>query len=161
MDNHIIQELIDRYVTVSFQVHKKAESLIKGQIGDDLTNDQHYVLRYISKSEECTSSELADAFEVNKSAITAIINRMADKGLIKRTRDENDRRVVYLTLTEEGNTLYHTCQEKIQFLVESIITQFEESEIKNFINTFEKLAEILANKENLPIGEPLNAKTEA
>lgn len=31
--------------------------------------------------------------------------------------------------------------------------QLEESEIKNFINTFEKLAEILANKENLPIGE--------
>ncbi|WHY79613.1 MarR family transcriptional regulator [Neobacillus sp. WH10] len=161
MDKHIIQELIDRYTTVSFQVHKKAESLIKGQIGDDLTNDQHYVLRYISQSGECTSSELADAFEVNKSAITAIINRMADKGLIKRTRDENDRRVVYLTLTEEGKTLYHNCQEKIQFLVESIITQFEESEIRNFINTFEKLAGILANKENLPIGKPTNAKTKA
>ena len=153
MDKHTIQELIDRYTTVSFQVHKKAESLIKGQIGDDLTNDQHYVLRYIFHSGECTSSELADAFEVNKSAITAIINRMADKGLIKRTRDENDRRVVYLTLTEEGNTLYQNCQEKIQFLVESIITQFEESEIKNFIITFEKLAEILANKEKLSIGE--------
>jgi len=86
---------------------------------------------------------------------------MADKGLIKRTRDENDRRVVYLTLTEEGNTLYQNCQEKIQFLVESIITQFEESEIKNFIITFEKLAEILANKEKLSIGEPFRVNTQA
>ncbi|MFJ5712971.1 MarR family winged helix-turn-helix transcriptional regulator [Neobacillus sp. NPDC093127] len=153
MTNQVIQELIDRYVTVSFQVHKKAESLIKGKIGDDLTNDQHYILRYISQSEECTSSELADAFEVNKSAITAIINRMADKGLIKRTRDENDRRVVYLTLTDEGNILYQNCQEKIQFLVESIITQFEESEIKNFINTYEKLAQILDHKKKEELGE--------
>ncbi|WHY88299.1 MarR family transcriptional regulator [Neobacillus novalis] len=153
MTNQIIQELIDRYVTVSFQVHKKAESLIKGKIGDDLTNDQHYILRYISQSRECTSSELADAFEVNKSAITAIINRMADKGLIKRTRDENDRRVVYLTLTDEGNILYQNCQEKIQFLVESIITQFEESEIKNFINTYEKLAQILDKKKKEELGE--------
>ncbi|MFJ7727632.1 MarR family winged helix-turn-helix transcriptional regulator [Neobacillus sp. NPDC097160] len=153
MNNHIIQEVIDRYVTTSFQVHKKAESLIKGQIGDELTNDQHYILRYISQSRECTSTELADAFEVNKSAITAIINRMADRGLIQRTRDENDRRVVYLTLTEAGNTLYQNCQEKIRLLVESIITQFEESEIINFINTYEKLALILDNKKKEELGE--------
>ena len=102
MDKKIIQELIDRYVSVSFEVHKKAESLIKGQIGDDLTNDQHYILRYIQQSNDCTSSELADAFEVNKSAITAIINRLVDRGIIQRTRDENDRRVVYLTLSEKG-----------------------------------------------------------
>jgi len=148
VNNETIQGLIDRYVSVSFQVHKRAESLIKGQIGDDLTNDQHYILRYISQSQECTSSELADAFIVNKSAITAIINRMVDRGLIQRTRDENDRRVVYLALTDEGNQLYQDCQEKIQLLVKSIITQFEESEIKNFINTYEKLAFILDKKKN-------------
>lgn len=153
MDKNIIQELIDRYVAVSFQVQKKAEYLIKGQIGDDLTNDQHYILRYIHQSKNCTSTELAEAFEVNKSAITAIINRMADKGLIQRTRDENDRRVVYLTLTKEGNTLYENCQEKVQLLVESIITQFEETEITAFIHTFEKLAQILINKKQEEMGE--------
>lgn len=146
MEKTTIQELIDRYVSVSFKVHKKAEALIKGQIGDDLTNDQHYILRYISQSKECTSSELADAFEVNKSAITAIINRMTERGLIERTRDQSDRRVVYLTLTEEGHTLYQSCQEKIEQLVQSIITKFEEQEIKNFIETYEKLAFILENK---------------
>ncbi|MEH7120767.1 MarR family transcriptional regulator [Neobacillus vireti] len=146
MEKTTIQELIHRYVSVSFKVHKKAEALIKGQIGDDLTNDQHYILRYISQTKECTSSELADAFEVNKSAITAIITRMTDRGLIERTRDQSDRRVVYLTLTEEGHTLYQSCQEKIEQLVQSIITKFEEKEIKNFIETYEKLALILENK---------------
>jgi DNA-binding MarR family transcriptional regulator len=153
MDNMIIQELIDRYVSVSFQVHKKAESLIKCQIGNDLTNDQHYILRYIHQASVCTSSELADAFEVNKSAITAIINRMVDRGLILRTRDENDRRVIYLTLTDKGRELFEQTQEKIRLLVESIITQFEETEIKNFIDTYEKLARILINKKMEELGE--------
>lgn len=142
----MIQELINRYVTVSFQVHKKAESLIKCQLGNDLTNDQHYILRYMFNSGSCTSTELAEVFEVNKSAITAIISRMADRGLIERTRDENDRRVVYLTLTDEGKDLYQKAQERIHYLVESIITQFEEPEIKAFINTYEKLAQVLDNK---------------
>lgn len=152
MNNVIIQELIDRYVSVSFQVHKKAESLIKCQIGNDLTNDQHYILRYIHQANKCTSSELADAFEVNKSAITAIINRMVDRGLILRTRDENDRRVVYLTLTDDGRELFEQAQEKVRLLVESIITQFEETEIKNFIDTYEKLAQILINKKMEELG---------
>ncbi|WP_066401094.1 MarR family winged helix-turn-helix transcriptional regulator [Neobacillus mesonae] len=149
----MIQELINRYISISFQVHKKAESLIKCQIGNDLTNDQHYILRYIHQAGSCTSTELAEVFEVNKSAITAIINRMADRNLIERTRDENDRRVVYLTLTEEGIELYQKAQEKIRLLVESIITQFEEPEITAFINTYDKLAEILNNKKKEELGE--------
>lgn len=149
----MIQELINRYISISFQVHKKAESLIKCQIGNDLTNDQHYILRYIHQAGSCTSTELAEVFEVNKSAITAIINRMADRNLIDRTRDENDRRVVYLTLTKEGIELYQKAQEKIRLLVESIITQFEEPEITAFINTYEKLADVLNNKKKEELGE--------
>jgi DNA-binding MarR family transcriptional regulator len=143
MKQNNIQELINRYVAVSFTVNKKAESLIKGQIGDELTNDQHYILRYIYRSGECTSTELADAFEVNKSAITAIINRMVDREWIKRTRDESDRRVVYLTLTDTGNKLFEKTEEKVLSLVESIITKFDGKEVQNFLQTYEKLAEIL------------------
>lgn len=148
-----IQDLIDRYVAVSFQVNKKAAALVQCQIGDEITVDQHYVLKYIYQTKKCTSTELADAFEVNKSAITAIINRMSDRGLIERTRDENDRRVIYLTLTEAGKNLHEQTEEKVHLLVESIITQFEETEITNFINTYEKLVQILDNKKKEEMGE--------
>ncbi|WP_423802012.1 MarR family winged helix-turn-helix transcriptional regulator [Neobacillus sp. SAB-20_R2A] len=153
MDNNTIQDLIDRYVNISFQVHKKAEALIKNQLGNELTNDQHYILRYIHQTGECTSTELAEVFQVNKSAITAIINRMTDRGLIQRTRDEKDRRVVYLTLTKEGVELFQSAQEKVHQLVESIITQFDETEITTFIYTYEKLAQILDNKKQEELGE--------
>jgi DNA-binding MarR family transcriptional regulator len=153
MKDALIQELIDRYVNVSFQVHKKAESLIKAELSNDLTNDQHYILSYIHKAGECTSTQLADAFDVNKSAITAIINRMADRGLIQRTRDVNDRRVVYLALTDDGKELYQACKEKVHQLVESIITKFDETEITTFINTYEKLAQILDNKKKEELEE--------
>lgn len=138
-----IKELVDRYITVSFSVEKKAGSLVKEQIGSDLTNDQHFTLRYMNQVGTCTSSELAEVFDVQKSAITAIIQRLWEKGLIERTRDEKDRRVVYLTLTEKGNELYTKAEERIHNLVESLITKFDESEIQQFIETFEKLNQVL------------------
>jgi DNA-binding MarR family transcriptional regulator len=138
-----IKELVDRYIEVSFSVNSKAECLIKEQISSDLTNDQHYTLRYMHKVGTCTSSELAEVFNVKKSAITAMINRMWEKGLIERTRDENDRRVVYLTLTNRGNELFLKTEQRIHKLVESLITKFDQTEIEQFIQTFEKLNQLL------------------
>lgn len=148
-----IKELVDRYIAVSFSVEKKAASLVKEQIGSDLTNDQHYTLRYINQVGSCTSSELAEVFDVKKSAITAMITRMWEKGLIQRTRDENDRRVVYLTLTEKGNELYAKTEEKIHKLVESLITRFDQAEIQQFIETFEKLNKVLLESKDFKVGE--------
>lgn len=140
-----IKDLVDRYIAVSQSVEKKAASLVREQIGSDLTNDQHFTLRYMNQVGTCTSSELSEVFDVQKSAITAIIQRLWEKGLIERTRDEKDRRVVYLTLTDKGKDLYSQCEKRIHNLVEGLITQFEHHEIKQFINTFEKLNQILIN----------------
>ena len=148
MDEKSIKGLVDHYINVSFSVNKIAESLIKEQIGADLTTDQHYTLRYINKVGTCTSSELAEVFDVKKSAITAIINRLWEKGLIQRTRDDNDRRVIYLTLTEKGDELFLKTEERIHALVESFITQFGQSEITQFLKTFEKLNDILSERKS-------------
>lgn len=143
MSNEKIKQLVDRYIDVSFSVTKKAESLIIEQIGSGLTHDQHYILRYINRVGSCTSTVLAEEFEVKKSAITAIITRLWEKGFIQRTRDEKDRRVVYLTLTDKGNEFFRKTEERIHLLVEEFITQFEESEIEQFIETYEKLNKVL------------------
>lgn len=153
MSSNNIKDLVDRYIEVSFSVNKKAESLVKEQIGSDLTNDQHYTLRYMNRVGTCTSSELAEVFNVKKSAITAIINRMWEKGLIQRTRDENDRRVVYLTLTDKGKELFRQTEQRVHNLVESLITRFDSKEIQQFIETFEKLNQVLLENKDDKVEE--------
>jgi len=140
-----IQGLIDRYIDLNFSIHRKGEVLVREQLGEELTNDQLYILRYISKAKFCTSTELAEHFDVQKSAITAIINRMWEKGIIMRTRDEKDRRVVYLTLTDKGNELYTQAEKRIFKLVESFIEKFDHEEINQFMNTYAKLNQVIIN----------------
>lgn len=146
-ENHI-QQIVNRYLDVAFSVTKKAEALITEQIGSDLTHDQHYILRYINRTELCTSTELSEVFEVKKSAITAIITRLWEKGFIQRTRDEKDRRVVYLTLTEKGYEFFQKTEERIQCLVEQFIAEFDPAEIEQFIHTYEKLNQVLIDIKN-------------
>jgi len=138
-----IKEVVDRYVDINFSVNRKLDYLIRMEIGDTLTCEQHYTMRYIHQVTSCTSSELAQVFGVNKSAVTSIINRLFERELINRTRDEKDRRVVYLTLTAKGETVFLKMEERIQRLVESIINQFNDDEIQTFLATFEKLDRLI------------------
>ncbi|WP_449619920.1 MarR family winged helix-turn-helix transcriptional regulator [Robertmurraya sp. Marseille-Q9965] len=143
MSKESLKTIVDRYIDLSFSVTKKEEALMTKELGSEITQDQHFILRYIYRVGTCTSTELAEEFEVKKSAITAIINRLWEKGFIKRTRDEKDRRVVYLTLTEQGEDFFQKIEEKINCLVEKFISKFEPSEMEQFIRTYEKLNQML------------------
>lgn len=137
------KELIDRYVTASSTVMKRLNYEITKVVQDDMTVDQYQIMYYINAQMKCTSTELADAFCVGKSSITAIVTRLVDRGLIDRTRDEDDRRVVYLSLTELGLRLYDKADRKVQEMVSSYLIHFNQDEVESFINTFEKLARLM------------------
>ncbi|GGE32429.1 transcriptional regulator [Pullulanibacillus camelliae] len=140
MQKERLDELVKRYFEVSFMVHRRGESLIHQQISEHLTHDQHFVLNYIHKKQTVTSSELAEMLNVKKSAITALINRLEEKGLIERERQHNDRRVVHLSLSSKGRQLSEECDQKVNELVADLITRFNDQEISQFMQTYEKIA---------------------
>jgi len=143
-----IDQIIDRYVSINFSVNRKFDQLIRQEIGDVLTTEQHFTMRHINNVHVCTSTELAVVFGVKKSAITPIINRLVEKGWVERTRDEKDRRVIYLTLTIDGKVIFGEMEKKIQSVIESVISKFEHTEIQNFLDTYAKLDGLIeGNKE--------------
>lgn len=141
--DHESKRLIERYMEAYFVVTKRLHGEIQEEIQDDITMDQFQLLDYMARHERCTSTELADVFAVGKSSITAMITRLVDKGILQRTRDEDDRRVVYLTLTEHGESDYRKVQEKIMQTVSAYMGHFEADEIEGFISAFEKLARLI------------------
>ncbi|MFC7371875.1 MarR family winged helix-turn-helix transcriptional regulator [Fictibacillus iocasae] len=147
MDIVRMQQVMQRFDKASFTVNKRFSSLIREQIQDELTMDQLNMMRYLQNFSPCTTTELADAFCVNKSAITAIITRMTEKNYIKRVRDRKDRRIVYLTLTAEGQRVFQWAEEKVFIIVSSYLQQFSEDEIETFLSLYEKLSGMLQGTE--------------
>ena len=52
--------------------------------------------------------EIGAKMMVTVSNLTGIVDRLEEKKLVLRKRDENDRRVVHVVLTEKGAKLYKT-----------------------------------------------------
>jgi DNA-binding MarR family transcriptional regulator len=50
-------------------------------------------------------SRVADVLDVSLSAATGIVDRMEERGLVERTRPAEDRRVVFVQLTDSGRRM--------------------------------------------------------
>ncbi|ASK60921.1 MarR family transcriptional regulator [Virgibacillus phasianinus] len=142
-----IYTLISRYQTAMNTIYRGVNSILKEKIHSDITTDQFSTLQYIRNHETCTSTEIAHAFGVGKSAVTAQINRLFDKDLIERNRDQADRRNVYLYVTPKGLKLVDFTEKEVYAVIGDQLSHFDKEEITMFIQSIEKLANVMDNKE--------------
>lgn len=66
------------------------------------TNGQVRLLRILTTRPHCTMQELADHLSVAPPTVTSMIKRLLTLGFVERLRDEQDWRVVRISLTERG-----------------------------------------------------------
>ena len=67
-----------------------------------LTNAQWVPLLKLYKGDAGTAAELARSCELDAGSMTRLLDRLEAKGLCKRLRSSDDRRIVNLELSEEG-----------------------------------------------------------
>jgi DNA-binding MarR family transcriptional regulator len=73
----------------------------------EISSAQFIVIAALALAETPKSaSDLCKGISYDAGAMTRMIDRLESKGLIRRNRRPEDRRVVYLELTEEGTRAY-------------------------------------------------------
>ena len=71
-----------------------------------LEPQQHQLLlalKGLPEGRSATVGELAERLQIQHHSTVELINRMAERGLIERSRDENDQRRVNISLTGNGD----------------------------------------------------------
>jgi DNA-binding MarR family transcriptional regulator len=78
-------------------------------------------------------SRLAEAMDVSQASATGIVDRMEQRGLVERLRDDNDRRVVRVAIADGGRqTLGVMASERREHLAQ-IIDQLSDGELEGFL----------------------------
>ncbi len=97
------------------------------------------LLRLFLADEEWTPTELANVLPVEVSAISRLVTKLVDRGLIYRRRPRRDRRVVLLKLTEEGNALALEIHRRVHAYEDSLVQDMPEKEIEDLLSTIRKI----------------------
>ena len=80
------------------------------------------------------------------SALTRVIDRLVEEDLVERERDDEDRRVVRVSLTEKGNKIAHNINRAFVNSNVKILEQITPDERETFINIIERISRSLLSE---------------
>jgi DNA-binding MarR family transcriptional regulator len=106
----------------------------------NLTATEFNLLRVcLRRQEECTATELAQILPVDTSRISRMVTILVDRGLLRRRRLPSDRRMVMLSLSEEGVELTSRILDSINMRNTRLLEGIEKDEIRVFASVVSRI----------------------
>ena len=107
------------------------------------TRSQWWVLTHLFRNDGVTQSELADILEVKKATLGRLLDRMEQKGWIRREGHAGDRRAKRVFLTEEVEPAIKTMRAAAAEVRRDALSRLSASQQEQFVDA------LLAIKANL------------
>jgi DNA-binding MarR family transcriptional regulator len=121
------------------EIGKKFRNGMNTVFGGEVSVSEFIFLKYLYECGPLKPSDVASQFDVSLSHVTALSDRMIKKSLIYRTRSEEDRRIVELSLNDQGKqTLEKLIKIKKQY-VETVFQEVTDDELTQLIHIYQKM----------------------
>ena len=111
-----------------------------------ITGSQFHLLNKIEKEKVTNVKHLAEVLNVKPSAITVMLERLVQHGLVSRVQDTRDRRAVAVTLTEEGENVLKKARENSKTILRKYAALLDDYELQALNSILHKFAAYQSNK---------------
>ncbi len=111
---------------------------------------QLHVLGVLRDVAPITVSQLAARLGISPPSTSAILDRMVDGGLVARTRSEEDRRTVSVSLTPAGETALKDAIGGRRGLLERVLGRLDPSELSDTVRVLRRLEQALDEEGPVP-----------
>nr|WGD99937.1 MarR family transcriptional regulator [Bacillus velezensis] len=115
--------------------------MVESMAKHEVTPAQLFVLASLKKYGSRKVSEIAERMEVKPSAVTLMADRLEQKGLIVRKHNQQDRRVIDISLTKKGETKFEDVVEGRKAILARNLSVLTDDELIQSVNIIRKVAE--------------------
>ena len=121
------EQLMEELSTNVFAMFRTLRNDIGKIFGGYIPWNEFIVLRILNRTNKEMVSRVANELNVSNSHITAVTEKLINKGFVTRSRSTSDRRVVYLEITEQGKDLVAKMEDaKKQYLQETYLSDYKQ-----------------------------------
>ena len=113
-----------------------------------LTRSQWWVLNHLFRNDGATQSELADILEVEKATLGRLLDRLEQKGWVRREGHAGDRRAKRVFLTDEVEPAIKTMRAAAAELRRDALSGLSASQQNQFVDALLAIKANLSNAEN-------------
>ena len=140
--NELEEILIELLCKTYSKIIYNEEKILKDMIGDKLSLKEFHTVDVIFETMATrtnTASNIAKRLGITQGTLTINIDRLIAKGYVNKVKNESDRRVTYIELTDDG----HKIRQKHNIIhkksVEDAIKNLSTSEKVALVNAVTKL----------------------
>jgi DNA-binding MarR family transcriptional regulator len=140
------EELIEKVIKSRRRMNRFIrEGSVESWINLNLTIPQMKCLSYISRHGKTNLSGLAAGINVTPANVTGIIDRLVEQGFVARIHDSADRRVVWLSVTEKGESTLSNLREGRSGKMRELLERLSDKELSVVSQAFDILAGAVDN----------------
>lgn len=107
----------------------------------DLTNNDMHVIEAIGTGDGGNMSSIARKLNITVGSLTTAMNGLVNKKYVERHRSEEDRRVVYVKLTQKGIRAYKHHEDYHRQMTQAVMDKLDEKEMPVLLKTLDALSE--------------------
>ncbi|MEH7013006.1 MarR family winged helix-turn-helix transcriptional regulator [Neobacillus niacini] len=112
---------------------------------DDLSQGEKRILGYLTFWKDAVASgELSEKLFLSTPRVASALNSLSKKGFIERNRDEYDKRIVIVTITEAGKSFVMDEHAEAISMLEKTLQKLGEKDAKEFVRIINRIIEISA-----------------
>lgn len=111
--NHVMAVESDAVITEEFK---------------DITNNDMHIIEAVGIGEPKNMSEIAKKLAVTVGTLTTNMSGLEKKGYIVRSRSDEDKRVVYTTLTERGKKAFYHHRDFHKNMIKATVAGLDDDE---------------------------------
>jgi DNA-binding MarR family transcriptional regulator len=119
---------------------KKMKKEWTKQLEHGLNPSQYFILKTLKHSGPRKATELAELILMTPGAITGASDKLVSEGYAERKGAEEDRRVVYLEITDKGKEFVESMIEKQKILTAKFFEGLSDEDINHLFRIYQKIA---------------------
>jgi MarR family 2-MHQ and catechol resistance regulon transcriptional repressor len=130
---------LNAHITLERAANTVASALMPQLDGQGLTVSQFGTLEVLYHAGPLCQNEIAQKLLRSGGNMTLVINNLEKLGLVRRTREKNDRRLIRVHLTPEGRRrIEEILPEHVRTIVEvfSVLTSHDQEELRRICRKF-------------------------
>lgn len=135
----------EQLITALKNVHENFRDIMQTNDQASISHGHIFLLFMIYQQKSIKTTDISKHFGITPGAATAIADKLENLGLIQRRRDNLDRRVIIISLTEKGIIFVQNKKNKNLKVFGEIFKDFTDQEMLATIHSLKKISGAIAD----------------
>ncbi len=131
-----------QYIHINLEsVSKPFASIFKKEYG--LSANLMSIMWYLKSIESISMGDMAEKMNVSKQQLTILVDSLVQKGCVTRIYPKENRRLIHITLSDQGKEVLSEAERHFNVLFEDQIKLLGDTEKEELLNAIDTIVRIM------------------